>query len=66
MQDLLLGSWGPHIAAFIKQNPLQALAASLTVVSIALTLIFGVRGFGSVDAGGYSFDDGDGGDCGSD
>jgi hypothetical protein len=33
----------------------------LTAVSIVLTLIFGVRGFGSEDAGGCSFDDGDGG-----
>jgi hypothetical protein len=66
MQDLLLGSWGPQIAAFTKQNPLQVLAASLTAVSIVLTLIFGVRGIGSGDGGGCSFDDGDGGDCGGD
>ena len=66
MQELLFGSWGPHIAAFTKQNPLQVLAAALTAVSIVLTLIFGVRGFGSDDAGGCSFDDSDSGGCGGD
>ena len=66
MQELLLGSWGPQVAAFTKQNPLQLLAAALTAVSIVLTLILGVRGFGSGDAGGSSFDDGDSGGCGGD
>jgi hypothetical protein len=66
MQELLLGSWGPQIAAFTKQNPLQVLAAALTAVSIVLTLAFGVRGFGSDDAGGGSFDDSDSGGCGGD
>jgi hypothetical protein len=66
MQELLFGSWGPQIVAFTKQNPLQVLAAALTAVSIVLTLILGVRGFGSGDAGGCSFDDGDGGNCGGD
>jgi hypothetical protein len=66
MQELLLGSWGPQIAAFTKQNPLQVLAAALTAVSIVLTLILGVRGFGSGDGGGCSFDDADSGDCGGD
>jgi hypothetical protein len=63
MQEFLLGSWGPQIAAFTKQNPLQVLSVVLTAVSIVLTLIFGVRGFRSEDAGGCSFD-GDGGGCG--
>jgi hypothetical protein len=63
MQEFLLGSWGPQIAAFTKQNPLQVLSVVLTAVSIVLTLIFGVKGFGSEDAGGCSFDDGDGGGC---
>ncbi len=40
MQDLLLGSWGPQIAAFTKQNPLQVLAVVLTAIGIAITLIF--------------------------
>ena len=30
MQELPLGSWGPQIAAFTKQNPPQVLAAVLT------------------------------------
>jgi hypothetical protein len=66
VQELVLGSWGPPIAAFTKQNPLQMLAVALTAVSIVLTLIFGVRSFGSDDAGGGSFGDSDGGDCGGD
>jgi hypothetical protein len=66
MQELLLGSWGPQIAAFMKQNLLQVFAAALTAASIVLTLTLGVRGFGSDDAGGCSFDDGDSGDCGGD
>lgn len=66
MQELLLGSWGPQIAAFTKHNPLQVLAAALTAVSIVLTLTLGVRGFGSGDAGGSSLDNGDSGDCGGD
>jgi hypothetical protein len=52
MQELLLGSWGLQIAAFARQNPLQLVAVGLTAVSIALTLIFGVREFGSGDPGG--------------
>ena len=63
MQDLLLGSWGPQIAAFTKQNPLQVLAVVLTAIGIAITLIFGVRGFGSGDG---SISDSDAGDCGGD
>jgi hypothetical protein len=66
MQELLLGSWGPQIAAFTKQNPLQVLAATLTAVSIVLTSILGVRGIGSGDAGGCSFDDADSADSGGD
>jgi hypothetical protein len=67
MQEFLPGSWGPQIAAFARQNPLQLVAVGLTAVSIALTLIFGVRGFGSGDPGGSSFGDGDGdGGCGED
>ena len=60
MQDLLLGSWGPQIAAFTKQNPLQVLAVVLTAIGIAITLIFGVRGSGSGDGGSIS--DSDAGD----
>jgi hypothetical protein len=66
MQELLLGSWGPQIAAFIRQNPLQLLTAGLLATGIVITLTFGVRGSGSGDAGGCSFDDGDGGGCGGD
>jgi hypothetical protein len=66
MQELLLGSWGPQITAFTKQNPLQVLSVALTAISIVTTLILGVRGFGSDDAGGCSFDDSDGGGCGGD
>ena len=66
MQEFLLGSWGPQIAALTKQNPLQVLGVALTAVSILLTLILGVRGFGSGDSGGCSFGDGDGDGCGGD
>jgi hypothetical protein len=67
MREFLLGSWGPQIAAFARQNPLQLVFVGLTAVSIALTLILGVRGFGSGDPGGCSFGDGDGhGGCGGD
>lgn len=66
MQELLLGSWGPQIAAFIKHNPLQLITAGLLATGIAITLTFGVRGAGSGDGGGCSFDDGDGGGCGGD
>ena len=38
----------------------------LVATGIVITLVFGVRGSGSGDAGGCSFDDGDGGDCGGD
>jgi hypothetical protein len=50
----------------IKQNPLQLLTAGLLATGIVITLTFGVRGAGSGDGGGSSFDDGDGGDCGGD
>jgi hypothetical protein len=46
MQELLLGSWGPQIAAFIKQNPLQLLTAGLLATGIVISLTFGVRGAG--------------------
>ena len=66
MQELLLGSWGPQVAAMIKQTPSQLLMAGLLVIGMAITLTFGVRGAGSGDGGGCSFDDGDSGDCGGD
>jgi hypothetical protein len=66
MQELLLGSWGPQIAALIKQNPLQLVTAGLLATGIAITLTFGTRGAGSGDGGGCSFDDSDGGGCGGD
>jgi hypothetical protein len=59
MHDLLFGSWGAQAMAFCKQQPLQVLATALTAVSLVLTLILGVRGFGSGDSGGNSFGDGD-------
>jgi hypothetical protein len=67
MRDFLLGSWGPQAVAFTKQNPLQVASVVLTALSTAVTLIFGIRGFGG-DAGGSSFGDGDGdaGGCGGD
>jgi hypothetical protein len=65
MQEFLLGNWGPQITAFARQNPLQLVSVGLAAVSIALTLILGVRGFGSGDPGECSFGDGDGG-CGGD
>ena len=66
MQELLLGSWGPQIAAFTMQNPLQLLTAVLLATGIVITLTFGIRGAGSGDGGGCSFDDGDGGGCSGD
>jgi hypothetical protein len=29
MQEFLLGSWGPQIAAFARQNPLQVVSVVL-------------------------------------
>jgi hypothetical protein len=68
MQELLPGSWGPQILAFSKQNPLQVLAVTLTVISVLISLFFGVRGTDGGDTGGCSFGDGDGdgGGCGGD
>src|SRR5205814_30052 len=55
MQDLLLGSWGPQIAAFTKQNPLQVLAVVLTASGSLLRLLalglLGRRGRGLLGAG---------------
>jgi hypothetical protein len=64
MHDMLLGTWGPQIVALCQQRPLQVLAIVLTVFSIVMTVILGVRGFGTDDPGGASFGDGDGGGCG--
>jgi hypothetical protein len=64
MPEFLLGSWGPQFLAFSRQNPLPMICVLLTAVSIVLTLMFGVRGFGSGDPGGSDFGDGDGGGCG--
>jgi hypothetical protein len=57
MQAFLQGSWSPQIAL-----------VALIAISIAITLVFGVRGTDSGDAGGFSFGDGDGdgGGCGGD
>jgi hypothetical protein len=58
MQEFLQGSWSPQIAL-----------VALIAISIAIRLIFGVRGADSGDAGGFfSFGDGDGdgGGCGGD
>ena len=66
MRELLFGSWGPQIAAFTKQNPLQVVAVILVAITIVITLMFGTRGSGSGDAGGCSLGEGDGGGCGGD
>ena len=66
MKEFLLGSWGPRLAAGIKQHPLEVLATVVTAVSLGLTLLLGVRGSGSGDSGSTSFGDGDGGGCGGD
>src|SRR5437879_6211822 len=50
MQEVLLGSWGPQIAAFTKQNPLQVLAVVLTAIGIAITLILGSEASGLATA----------------
>ena len=63
MRELLLGSWGPQIAAYSEQYPLQVITTVLVAITIAITLMFGKRGSGSGDAGGCSFGDGGGG-CG--
>jgi hypothetical protein len=68
MQELLFGSWGPQLLSFGRQNPVQLISAALAVTSVAIALMFGVRGSGSGDAGGCSFGDGDGdgGGCSGD
>jgi hypothetical protein len=64
MQEILLGNWGPQIAAYSRQYPVQVITTVLVATTIVMTLMFGKRGSGSGDAGGCSFDDGDGGGCG--
>ena len=67
MHDLLFGTWAAQAMAFCKQQPLQVLSVLLTAFTLGLTLMFGVRGSGSGDSGGISFDgDSDGGGCGGD
>ena len=64
MRELLLGSWGTQIAALTQRDRLQLLAVVLVGITVVITWVFGVRGSGSGDTGGCSFDDGDGGGCG--
>jgi hypothetical protein len=69
MHDLLIGNWGAQIAAITKHQPLHVLIAALTTFTVLVTLILGVRGFGTGDSGGITDGDGDsGGDggCGGD
>jgi hypothetical protein len=63
MPELVFGSGSPHLLSFIKQHPVQMLSAVVAAVSLAMTLVLGVRGAGSGDPGG-GFDNGDGGSCG--
>jgi hypothetical protein len=65
MQELLLGTWGPQIAAYSQQYPWRVFAAVLVGIWLQ-DLMFGKRrssGDGG-DFGGFDFGDGDGGDCG--
>ena len=64
MRELLLGSWGTQFAALTQRDRLQLLAVVLVGITVVITLVFGVRGAGSGDSGGCSFDDSDGGACG--
>jgi hypothetical protein len=66
MRELLFGSWGPQIAAFTRQNPLQVISLAMLAVTVAITLAFGVRGFGGDGGSSFADSDGDGGGCGGD
>ena len=69
MHDLLFGTWGAQIVAFYKQQPLHVLVAVITLFTVLVTLIRGVRGSGTGDSGGIAFGDSDGdggGGCGGD
>jgi hypothetical protein len=64
MQEFLSRSWGPQIAAYAQQYPVQAISTALVAITLVMTLMLGTRGSGSGDAGGRGFDDGDVGGCG--
>jgi hypothetical protein len=64
MQELLLGSWGPQIAATTQQYPWRVFAAVLVLVLLLDMMFRRTRGTGGdADIGGWDFD-GDGGGCG--
>jgi hypothetical protein len=71
MQELLFGTWGPHIVAFSQQvvayglqYPWRVFAAVLVVI-LLMDLMFRKRSSGTGDGlevGGLDFGGGDGGD----
>jgi len=64
MQELLFGSWGPHIIAYSQQHPWRVFAIVLTAI-LLLDLMFRNQSRGSGDAGDFGGldlgGDGDGG-----
>ena len=71
MQELLVGSWGPQIAAYSRQviayglqNPWSVFAACLAAI-LLMNLMFGKRSSSGTgdgpDPGGLDFGCGDGG-----
>jgi hypothetical protein len=58
----LFGTWGPELTAYVKQNPLTALAFGINAIAVMLTLMFGkFSGLaGGNDYSGFDFGDGDG------
>jgi uncharacterized membrane protein YgcG len=69
MQEILLGTWGPQIVAFVSHYPWQVFAFVLVTILIVRDLTRGNQSSGSGgDFGGFDFGggDGDGGGCGGD
>jgi hypothetical protein len=67
MKELLLGSWGPQLAAYYHQYPAHVIINVLGIVSIAIMLMFGRPSLsGNGDFGGFGDggSDGDGDSCG--
>jgi hypothetical protein len=64
MQELLIGSLGTHILAFVSKYPWQVFAVVL-VTTLILVELFRKNRSGTtadLDIGGFDFSGGDGGD----
>jgi len=73
MQELLFGTWGPHIVGFSRQIVAYSLQypwrvfAAVLVVMLLMDLMFGRRSSGTGDSLGLDLGGGDGdGDGGGD